>query len=131
MPTTSWRTVLLPVTVTLTVLGTACSAPSTPGAAGDGAELVLADAYEDESLHPLMGYATDGASKIFDGLIRHDAQRVVQPALATEVPEASADGRSYTVALRDGVSFHDGSSFGAEDVVATYRTLLDPESVSP
>jgi ABC-type dipeptide transport system, periplasmic component len=92
---------------------------------------VLADAYEDESLHPLMGYATDGASKIFDGLIRHDAQRVVQPALATEVPEASADGRSYTVRLRDEVSFHDGSSFGAEDVVATYRTLLDPESVSP
>ena len=131
MLTTSWRAVLLPVIVALTVLGTACSAPTAPGAAGDGAELVLADAYEDESLHPLMGYATDGASKIFDGLIRHDAQRVVQPALATEVPEASADGRSYTVALRDGVSFHDGSSFGAEDVVATYRTLLDPESVSP
>ncbi len=123
--------VLLPVTVALTVLSTACRAPSTSGAAGDGAELVLAEAYEDETLHPLMGYASDGASKIFDGLVRHDAARVVQPALATEVPEASAGGRSYTLRLRDGVSFHDGSSFGAEDVVATYRALLDPESASP
>ena len=45
MLTTSWRAVLLPVTVALTVLGTACSAPTAPGAAGDGAELMLADAY--------------------------------------------------------------------------------------
>ena len=83
---------LLPVTVTLTVLGTACAAPTAPGAAGAEAQLVLTESYEDESLHPLMGYATDGASKIFDGLVTHDADRVVQPALATTVPEARLTG---------------------------------------
>ncbi len=133
MPTSQvpWRAVLLPVTVVLAVLAAACSAPSSPGSAGEGTELVLAEAYEDETLHPLMGYAVDGASKLFDGLVTHDADRVVQPALATEVPKPSADRRSYTVRLREGVTFHDGSSFDARDVVATYRTLLDPASASP
>ncbi len=46
--------------------------------------------------------------------------------MATEVPTAGADGRSWTVTLRKGVSFHDGSAFDADDVVATYRAVLDP-----
>ncbi|MGH3906183.1 MAG: ABC transporter substrate-binding protein [Pseudonocardiaceae bacterium] len=112
----------------------ACSAPSgtsdTSGASGAGDELVLADGYEPDSLHPLLGYGTEGASRIFDGLLAHDADRQLQPALATEVPQPSADGRSWTVRLRDGVRFHDGSSFEAADVVATYRALLDPATAS-
>ncbi|HEX2298119.1 MAG TPA: ABC transporter substrate-binding protein [Pseudonocardiaceae bacterium] len=106
----------------------ACSAPSTTSAAAD--ELVLADGYEQESLHPLLGYGTEGASRVFDGLVSHDANRQLQPALAVEVPQPSDDSRSWTVRLRDGVRFHDGSSFGAEDVVATYRALLDPATAS-
>jgi len=125
------RAVLLSSSLVLAVLGAACTAPTSTGSAGDGTELVLGEAYEDETLHPLMGYAVDGASKLFDGLVTHDADRAVQPALATEVPTPSADGRSYTVRLRSGVAFHDGSSFEARDVVATYRTLLDPASASP
>ncbi|MGH3978315.1 MAG: ABC transporter substrate-binding protein [Pseudonocardiaceae bacterium] len=125
------RLVLLSSTLVIAVLGAACSVPSSPGGSGDGTEIVLGEAYEDETLHPLMGYGVDGASKIFDGLVTHDANRVVRPALATEVPEPAADGRSYTVRLREGVRFHDGSSFEAADVVATYRTLLDPASASP
>lgn len=93
-------------------------------------KLVLADGYEPDSLHPLLGYGTEGASKIFDGLVRHDADRRLQPALAAELPQPAADGRSWTVRLRDGVRFHDGSSFEAADVVATYRALLDPATAS-
>jgi peptide/nickel transport system substrate-binding protein len=105
-----------------------CAAPENP--AGDEG-LVLADPYEDESLHPLMGYGEGGMSKIFDGLVTHDAQRRPRPALAAAVPAPSADGKVWTVRLRGGVTFHDGSSFGPEDVVATYRTLLDPKAASP
>ncbi|MGQ0773945.1 MAG: ABC transporter substrate-binding protein [Pseudonocardiales bacterium] len=111
------------------VLLAACSAPSgTSAAPADG--LVLADEYEPDSLHPLLGYGVEGASRVFDGLVAHDADRRLQPALATEVPSPSADGRSWTVRLRDGVTFHDGSSFEAADVVATYRALLDPATAS-
>lgn len=111
----------------LTVVG-ACSAPSAPGGdtGGPATGMVLADPYEPESLHPLLGYGTEGASKLFDGLVSHDADRRVRPALAAAPPEPGADGQSWTVTLREGVRFHDGSAFDADDVVATYRALLDP-----
>lgn len=123
----------LSVPVAVCALGAlvACSAPANPpGASAVADELVLADGYEPESLHPLLGYGTEGASRIFDGLVAHDAERRLQPALARELPQPSADGRTWTVRLRDGVRFHDGSSFEAADVVATYRALLDPTTAS-
>ncbi|SEG08681.1 peptide/nickel transport system substrate-binding protein [Thermomonospora echinospora] len=115
--------------VTVVSMGLAsCAAPDSR-VRDDG--VVLADPYEDESLHPLMGFAEQGMSKIFDGLVTHDADRRPRPALAAAVPEPSADGKTWKVRLRTGVTFHDGSSFGPEDVVATYRTLLDPAAASP
>jgi peptide/nickel transport system substrate-binding protein len=111
-----------------------CSAPTAPGgaagASGDPATMVLADGYEPDSLHPLLGYGVEGASKIFDGLVAHDADRQLQPALAAELPRPAADGMSYTVPLREGVTFHDGSAFDSQDVVATYTALLDPAYAS-
>ena len=38
----------------------------------------------------------------------------------------SADGATYTFALRKGVKWHDGAPFTAADVVFTYMTLLHP-----
>ncbi len=119
---------MLGVLVATAVAG--CSAPTAPGgaagASSDPGTMVLADGYEPESLHPLLGYGVEGASKIFDGLVAHDADRQLQPALAASLPEPAPDRLSYTVALREGVTFHDGSAFDAQDVVATYAALLDP-----
>ena len=53
-----------------------------------------ADEYEPDSLHPLLGYGVEGASRVFDGLLAHDADRRLQPALATEVAlETDPDAR--------------------------------------
>ncbi len=116
------------------LLLTGCAAPTAPGdeagGAADPTRMVLADGYEPESLHPLLGYGAEGASKIFDGLVAHDADRQLRPALAAELPEPSPDLLSYTVPLRTGVTFHDGSAFDAQDVVATYAALLDPTYAS-
>ncbi|SDC28801.1 peptide/nickel transport system substrate-binding protein [Actinokineospora iranica] len=79
---------------------------------------------EPESLDPLRGYAPLGAAKVFDGLVEHDPVRALRPVLAAELPGPSSDGRSWTVRLRDDVSFSDGSAFDSADVVATYRALL-------
>lgn len=48
------------------------------------------------------------------------------PALAAAAPEQTAP-RTWRVALRDGVTFSDGSAFDAADVVATYRAARDPK----
>ncbi len=43
----------------------------------------------------------------------------------------SADGRTYTLALRHGLHFSDGSALDAGDVVFTYETYLDERLHSP
>ena len=39
----------------------------------------------------------------------------------------SPDGLTYTFKLKDGVRFHDGSAFSAEDVKATYDRIRNPQ----
>ncbi|KOG55044.1 hypothetical protein ADK75_12435 [Streptomyces virginiae] len=102
---------------------TACSAPAAGGSGADA--VVVGIATEPETLSPLLGYGKDGNSKIFDGLLTHDADMRLKPALAEALPEVSADGRTYTYGLRKGVTFSDGAPFSAKDVVFTYRTILD------
>jgi len=40
--------------------------------------------------------------------------------------EISPDGLTYTFRLREGVQFHDGTPFTADDVVATYSRIIAP-----
>ncbi|MFK0253641.1 ABC transporter substrate-binding protein [Streptomyces sp. NPDC090445] len=113
------------------IAGTAaCTNPSADPAAGPGGgdSAVLGIATEPETLSPLLGYGKDGNSKVFDGLLTHDADMKLQPALARSLPEVSADGLTYTYRLRPGVKFSDGTPFTAKDVVFTYRTILDPKT---
>ncbi len=52
-----------------------------------------------------------------------------EPLLATSW-EASEDQKTWTFKLREGVKFHDGNEFGADDVAAHYNRILDPEAKS-
>ncbi|MEU8434890.1 ABC transporter substrate-binding protein [Streptomyces sp. NPDC029216] len=104
---------------------TACSHPEAPASADSA---VVGIATEPETLSPLLGYGKDGNSKVFDGLLTHDADMKLKPALAASLPEVSADGRTYTYTLRQGVKFSDGEPFSAKDVEFTYRTILDPKT---
>ncbi|HME20937.1 MAG TPA: ABC transporter substrate-binding protein [Acetobacteraceae bacterium] len=45
--------------------------------------------------------------------------------------QISPDGRTYTFKLRDDVTFCSGKKFTAEDVVYTFKRLLDPATRSP
>ncbi len=122
---------LLPPLVLVAVLAFAgCTGTTTPNAEGtaDGSSMVLADSVEPTTLNPLLGYGRGGVSKLYDGLVEHRVDRSVRPQLAADLPQPAADGLSWTVRLRDDVKFSDGTVFGPEDVVATYRALLDPAS---
>jgi peptide/nickel transport system substrate-binding protein len=112
---------------------TACTETHTPPASGDpaGTSLVIAIAEEPSSLNPLAGYAENGTAKIFDGLVEHRANASLRPALASELPRPSSDGKAWTAKLRSGVTFSNGTAFDATDVVATYHALLDPAFASP
>lgn len=64
---------------------------------------------------------------VYEGLVRIDRSGEIVPALA-ESWEVSEDGLSWTFTLREGVKFHDGSDFTAEDVVAKFERATDPDS---
>jgi peptide/nickel transport system substrate-binding protein len=104
-----------------------CSSPTATSPAAGGDTLVVATAGEPETLNPVLNYGVDGASLIFDGLVARDDRNQLVPALARELPTVSADGTTVTAKLREGVVFHDGSPFTAQDVIFTYQTVLDPK----
>ncbi len=66
------------------------------------------------------------ANHVYDYLVDINPQNQVVPRLATDW-EISDDGLVYTLTLADGVSFHNGDPFGADDVVWTFERLTDPE----
>ena len=66
---------------------------------------------------------------VFEGLTRIDETGAVQPGLASRW-DVSEDGLSYSFNLRDGVTFHDGTSFDAEDVKFTFDRILAADSLN-
>lgn len=61
------------------------------------------------------------AGFIHDGLFEPDERLRPVPVLANGPPVVSADGRTWTVAIRDDATFHDGSPLTVDDVVLTYE----------
>ncbi|RLB93038.1 MAG: ABC transporter substrate-binding protein [Deltaproteobacteria bacterium] len=68
-------------------------------------------------------------ANIFEGLTRIDKNGVVKPGLASSWT-VSEDQKTYTFNLRKGVSFHDGASFDADDVVFSLNRARAKDSVN-
>ncbi len=66
------------------------------------------------------------ASNVMSGLMHIDNSLVAQGDLA-ESWDVSEDGLMYTIKLREGVTFHNGDAFDADDVVFTFNRSSDPE----
>lgn len=63
--------------------------------------------------------------QLYAGLTRLDETGAAYPSLASGW-EISQDGLTYTFALRDGLTFSDGSPLVAEDVRRSWLRLFDP-----
>src|SRR5439155_24871270 len=69
-------------------------------------------------------------ANLYDGLTAFDPQLNVRPALA-RAWDADPQWRRIVFHLRDGLTFSDGSPLGPEDVVRSWRRLLDPKHPAP
>ncbi len=65
---------------------------------------------------PVLGFLNN----VYEGLVRRDKDMSVQPALAVSW-EPIGDGDGWRFNLREGVTFHDGSTFDASDVLFSYQ----------
>jgi peptide/nickel transport system substrate-binding protein len=69
--------------------------------------------------------ASNVAQQMFEGLTWIDEDNNVVGALA-ESWDISEDGTEYTFYLREGVKFHNGADFTAEDVLTSWEAGKDP-----
>jgi len=77
----------------------------------------------------------EAASIFYETLGAWDADGVLRPVLAAEIPSrenggVAADGRSVVWKLKQGVSWHDGAPFTADDVVFNWQFATDPASAA-
>ena len=70
------------------------------------------------------GAVVNVSAKITEGLLTYDFDFNPQPLLATEW-EVSEDGLRYWFKLREGVKWHDGEDFTADDVVFSILSLKE------
>lgn len=114
---------------TTTVAPDATTTSAAPGQAGG--TLVIAQSADPTSLHPNRFGSTNDRNiitNIYDTLVEFDLQTYeIIGSLATDW-SVSDDGLVWTFNLRDGVTFHDGSPFGAEDVVQSMARAMEPEA---
>lgn len=95
-----------------------------PGAGALAAELRIALGSAVTSVDPLfhvIGSNSALARNLFDALINQDDQQRLMPALATSW--RAIDDTTWEFKLRQGVTFHDGTPFTAEDVAASIRRI--------
>jgi peptide/nickel transport system substrate-binding protein len=93
--------------------------------------LNVVQASDATSLDPtaVTGVETSNVNnQIFDGLVRMDANMQLTPMLAESWE--MKDAQNFTLHLRKGVKFHDGSDFTAKDVKFTLDRILDPATKS-
>ncbi|MPZ71615.1 MAG: ABC transporter substrate-binding protein [Nitriliruptorales bacterium] len=94
-----------------------------------GGTLIAAISGEPDQLdpHQTSAYASfQVLENVYDTLVQPTEELEFEPALATEW-QVSDDQLTWTFTLREGVSFHDGSDFTADDVAFSYNRIIDEE----
>jgi ABC-type transport system substrate-binding protein len=99
-----------------------------------GGTLMVWDQSRVRMLDPHIAFDVTSHSIInllFDSLYDYDREMRLVPALASELPKVTREGRSLTVPLRRGVRFHNGRELTASDVVWSFERMLHPDLHSP
>ncbi|QDY71052.1 ABC transporter substrate-binding protein [Qingshengfaniella alkalisoli] len=110
------------LTASVLTIAAACTAQ----AQQQGGRLDIVVQPEPPSL--MLGLVNNGptqlvAGDIYESLLRYDTDLNPQPSLAQSW-EVSEDGLTYTFTLQEGVLWHDGESFTADDVVFSADVFL-------
>src|SRR6266540_5742224 len=126
----------VPLTATIAVLA-ACSSGASGQDAITGAQgtpkeggtlrvgIVGGSAKDSLDAHAPVTHPDEArAISLYDTLATYDVDHQVEMSLADKITP-SKDGKTWTVHLRDGLKFSDGSPITADDVIYTFRRITD------
>jgi peptide/nickel transport system substrate-binding protein len=115
--------------------GSAKASDDVGAAAGkvkSGGTLTIALSAEPDFLDPTLAgslYSRYIFNAMCEKLYDLDSQVHIVPQLAASLPKTSADGKTVTIALRDGIKFADGTPLNSAAVKTTLeRDLTNPQS---
>lgn len=117
---------VLTVLVTICLLLTALL-PTAVTALAEEKTFIVSLGADPTTFNPVAKADDDGHliyQNVFDGLLQLNYNSEVIPGLA-ESWDVSDDGLTYTFHLAEGVKWHDGEPFTAEDVQYTYQRIMD------
>lgn len=75
-----------------------------------------------------IGLSTDAGHLVMEKLFNMGPDGELIPALGLSAT-SSEDGKTWTIKLRKGVKFHDGTPFNADAVVHQWQRILKPENL--
>ena len=116
-------------------LGTLAAFGGVNVANADPAEkIVIGRAVDSDDLDPVTCTGNQNIfifNLILDGLLKSsDDGSSIEPCLATDMPEISEDGKTYTFHVQEGLLFSDGSPVTAEDWEWTFTRAIETEDSS-
>ena len=125
----------------VSVLVAACGSDSDSGSSQggepiEGGDITISQTSQPDYLDPALSYTVNGWEPmwlVYTPLYtyRHEegaAGAELIPGLAEDMPEVSEDGLTYTMTLRDGLTYSDGTDVKASDFEHTIKRVLNLES---
>ena len=112
-------------------LAVSCGGPAadSPNTGGDPNRIVIGTTAKIRTIDPADSYEVQSGTLLYnmgDRLYTYESGTLnLTPQLAKELPAISADGITYTMPLRQGVVFHDGTPFNAEAMVFSLRRFME------
>jgi len=121
----------LAIALVCCLMAIACSPQSntTQTPTRDNPQVILGTTLKPRTLDPADAYEVPSLNILYnvgDRLYTYqDGTSDLTPQLATELPTISGDRLTYTIPLRQGVTFHDGTPFNAEAMVFSLQRFME------
>jgi peptide/nickel transport system substrate-binding protein len=117
---------LIAAVAAASLLTAACSIGSSPNASASNPGATINVGYYTDptgGIDPAYFYSVQGESiilSVYEGLLKYTSSDTIAPSLAASYSE-SANGLTYTFAIRRGVHFHDGTLLNAQAVELSFQ----------
>ena len=113
------------------------SSPPTPLAAkpvrGGNLRIGLTGGASSDTLYPLAQVTPPDLARSpqsFNSLIEFNTEAQLVLSLAEEMTP-NADATEWTIRVKKGITFHNGKTLGADDVIFTFQKALNPKAPAP